>query len=648
MVWEGGRPPDPGGFHKDMREFKWKPFSSRELHPQGWLRKQLEIQAAGLSGNLDKIWPDIRDSKWIGGDQDGWERVPYWLDGYIPLAWILDRQDLKETAKRYMDAILDRQEPDGWICPCTPEERQRYDIWAAFLIGKVLTVYGDCSQDPRVLPALYNLLSCLNQHLDHATLFDWGSCRWYECLIPIIWVYQRKPEEWLKTLAFRLQAQGVDYPALCRNDAIRQPSAHYWSYLEHVVNLAMALKTGAVFSFFDNSVDPAKQAHDMLDYLLAGHGTIGGFFTGDECLAGQSPIQGTECCSIVEAMYSYEVLMAVTGECEWADRLEQLAFNALPATLSPDMWTHQYVQMTNQVECTILPHDKVHFTSNSGESHIFGLEPNFGCCTANFNQGWPKFALSSFYATAEGVVSAVPVPSLLETQIQGIPVTIHLETQYPFRGNLCYTVTVCQPVTFAFDIRIPSTAQSALVNGVSVKPGTLYRINRQWEGTQKILVSLEHQVSMVSRPNQLWGVQRGSLIYSVKCKEDWHILGEEKDKMYISELGKDSPIRNSKNHQYPYCDYTITTTTPWNWAFSSPDFQVEERELSECPFSPEGAPLSITAHCVPILWEKHHGVCDPLPVSLDPIGDEQLVELIPYGCTNLRMTEIPAICPIPK
>jgi hypothetical protein len=27
---------------------------------------------------------DVRDSRWIGGDRDGWERVPYWLDGFVP------------------------------------------------------------------------------------------------------------------------------------------------------------------------------------------------------------------------------------------------------------------------------------------------------------------------------------------------------------------------------------------------------------------------------------------------------------------------------------------------------------------------------------------------------------------------------------
>ena len=54
----------------------WNLYTSKQIKPAGWLRRQLEIQAESLSGNLDKIWPDIRDSAWIGGTAEGWERVP--------------------------------------------------------------------------------------------------------------------------------------------------------------------------------------------------------------------------------------------------------------------------------------------------------------------------------------------------------------------------------------------------------------------------------------------------------------------------------------------------------------------------------------------------------------------------------------------
>ena len=88
---------------------------SRKIKPQGWFRQQLEIQAKGLSGNLDKFWPDIKDSAWIGGDREGWERVPYWLDGFIPLAWLLEDDDMKSRADKYINVGIGGTTTKDWI-----------------------------------------------------------------------------------------------------------------------------------------------------------------------------------------------------------------------------------------------------------------------------------------------------------------------------------------------------------------------------------------------------------------------------------------------------------------------------------------------------------------------------------------------------
>ena len=68
----------------------FRPLPLGAIRPKGWLARQLRIQADGLSGHLDEFWPDIQNSRWFGGDTEGWERAPYWLDGVIPLAYLLD------------------------------------------------------------------------------------------------------------------------------------------------------------------------------------------------------------------------------------------------------------------------------------------------------------------------------------------------------------------------------------------------------------------------------------------------------------------------------------------------------------------------------------------------------------------------------
>jgi hypothetical protein len=611
----------------------FSPFSAREIKPRGWLKRQLRIQADGLCGNLDKIWPDVRDSKWLGGGRDGWERAPYWLDGFIPLAYLLDDGDLKTRAEKYISIILSGQREDGWLCPCKDEERAGYDLWPFFLICKVLALYGDCTGDRRIEGAVESALRCLERHIRGNTLFNWGSARWFECLIPIFWLYERRGGGWLLDLAFRLEVQGIDYEklfAFYRDQQARRS----WTYLTHVVNIGMCLKAGALISRLRGG-DPDAFALDAQKKLFEYHGAAAGHFTGDECLAGPSPIQGTELCGVVETMYSYEVLLSVSGNPDWADCLERLAFNALPAALSPDMWTHQYDQMTNQVQCAYLPEDKVVFMTNSGESHLFGLEPNFGCCTANFNQGWPKLALSAFMRRPPegdrpaGIVSSVLVPSELSFDLGGGQVKCALETDYPFRGILCYTVETEKPVRFTLSVRIPSWAVSATVDGSPARPGAFFTLDREWQGRTRIDVSLEFKTSLERRPGNMYCLWRGPLLYSLAPKERWE---------------RREFTRNGVERKFPYCDYEIFPESPWNYGFYGDPALAEiiESPMPKFPFSPENPASRVRTTLIPIGWDLVNGVCGENPGG-KIAGEPLMADLIPYGCTNLRITEMPLI-----
>lgn len=613
---------------KPLKNPRYRPFSPGQVQPVGWLRQQLKIQAEGLGGNLDRVWPDIRDSRWIGGDTDGWERVPYWLDGFIPLAWLLDDKDMQSRAARYIDAILSGQEADGWICPCTPEERGQYDVWVVFLICKVLVLYHDCTGDTRIESAVYKALQNLDRHIEQFTLFNWSLARWYECLIPLFWLYERRPEEWMLTLAQKLQIQGMDYEKLFADWRYTEATAHgKWSFVTHVVNIAMSLKSGALLSRLQD-LDGSSFAKNALDILFRDHGMAAAHFTGDECLSGNSPVQGSECCGVVEAMYSYEQLLSIDGDPFWGDMLEKLTFNTLPATLSPDMWTHQYDQQTNQVQCTYLPKDKVVFGTNSEESHLFGLEPNFGCCTANFGQGFPKAALSALMQTEKGFAVTAILPVQAEFDHQGVPVRCEIRTEYPFRD--CYTVVLSaeKPVELELCLRIPGFAAAATVNGEKALPGTYYQINCMVEKETVIKAEMEFTADYVERPRDMTCVWRGPLLYSLPIKEKWI---------------KHEFERNGVTRQYPYCDYEIQPESPWNYAFVRSGFTHEEKPIGDIPFSPENPPAVLRTLMVSIPWELENGVCTAEPASREPLGKPEEKILIPYGCTNLRLTEAPLL-----
>lgn len=599
---------------------KWNFYTSKELKPQGWLHRQLEIQAEGLSGNLHKIWPDIRDSAWIGGNCEGWERVPYWLDGFIPLAYLLENEEMIATVKKYIDAIVSAQEDDGWICPCKKEERVKYDTWAIQLICKTLKVYYDCSGDERIPEVLYKALKNYYELLKNGdiSLFRWGEYRWFETFISLNFIYEKYGEKWIKDLAKIIKSQGFDYNTAIEN--WKKPS-HVWKLNTHIVNMTMMLKTEAVsHELLDEEyTDNAEKLRSVLDKY---NGTAFEGFTGDEVLSGLDPTRGTELCAVVEQMYSYEEIFAHTGDDKWAERLEMIAFNALPATLSEDMWTHQYVQMVNQIACqkTMI---MAPFSTNGPFAHTFGLEPNFGCCTANFNQGWPKFALSPFMHKGNTIINAVMLPSVLKDN----GITIKLETEYPFKNKMHYYIQ--SEKDFNFVIRIPSFAKDLKVNGENKETKNLdFEIK---QGKTELEIEFRTTPFLKERPNNLYALQMGSLLFSVPIEYE-KVMREY--------------VKKGVERKFPYCDYQFIPKTPWNYGYSDSDFEIKHNEIGKYPFSQENPPITIKANMQQINWGlkfPYKSVARKTPKSTKPISGIQEIELCPYGCAKLRMTEMPVL-----
>ncbi len=598
---------------------KWSFYTTNELKPKGWLLRQLEIQAEGLCGNLDKVWPDIAQSAWIGGDREGWERVPYWLDGFIPLAYLLENDDMVKRAKKYIDTIIAAQQDDGWICPCPDSERENYDSWAVLLITKVLTVYYDCSKDERVPDVIYRVLKNYYTLLSAGKirLFEWAKYRWYEGFIAINFTYERYKEGWLLELAEILKEQGADYNQFVQ---LWQRPLNYWRQKTHIVNIAMMLKHEAVsFKLLgQHYTDNAEYLHDILQKY---NSTAVEVFTGDECLSGLSPIQGTELCAVVEQMYSYELLYAITGQDKWAERLEVIAFNALPAAVSDDMWAHQYDQMSNQISCQRFPGKPI-FSTNGREAHLFGLEPNSGCCTANFGQGWPKLALSAFMHSGNTVISCIGIPAELITDDKHII----LETNYPFENSFKYSIEAKKGFTFA--VRIPSFAENVMVNGKRAEGGHL-EFDIAAGSVQEIDICFDTSPRFEKRPYGLNTVKYGSLVFSVPIKYE--------KKKY--EYEKDGVIR-----KYPYCDYEYLPLSDWSYGFADKTLVPEKRPLSSIPFSSENPPLVIKANVQKIGWgleERYLNVCAKVPCDTAALSQAEQILLYPYGCAKLRMTELP-------
>lgn len=666
-------------YRQNRSPLKEKPYLDLPLgsiKPQGWLHEQLVRMKDGMTGHLDKIYPEVMGKRngWLGGDGDGWERGPYWIDGLLPLSYILDDKSLKAKVQPWVEWTLNHQTEEGYLGPVPFEQEpapepglqktMRRDWWPKMVMLKVLQQYYEATGDERVITALtkyfkYQLQELPKTPLDHWTL--WANRRGGDNLMVVYWLYNITGDQFLLDLGELIAEQTFPWTTIFLNEENYDDPVTPWHYTKikrypfdpkeiqaltvskmggmHCVNFAQGLKQPVVFYQQhpeEKYINAAKKA--LLD-VKKYHGQPQGMYGGDEPLHGTNPVQGIEFCSISEEMFSLETMLTISGDMEFADQLEKITYNALPTQASDDFMSRQYFQAANQVHITDQLKTSYQTVGHQGTDFVFGVLSGYPCCTSNMHQSWPKYVQNLWYATHDGGVAALLYgPSKVSLKVaDGVDLAIREETGFPFREEVYFTLSLNQNAAFPFHLRIPGWAKNAVItiNGKTWKGEAKNQtaiIHREWKDGDRVTLTLPMELKASQWHDFARTIERGPLVYALKIREE-------------------KKTRDRNDHYGPFQE--VYALDDWNYALYGEDLEnlveavkvMEKDWQGEYPWNLENAPIELKIRGVQLPEWKLVNSAPVFPAWWGRRSNEDIplkeITLVPYGCTTLRITEFP-------
>ena len=614
---------------------------ARSIEPEGWIKRQVELQKDGLCGHLGEIsaWLQKGNNAWLkNGGEWGWEEVPYWLRGYGNMAYALKDEALLKETKFWIEAILASQRTDGNFGPVHLNNGKQ-DFWPNMIVLWIMQSYHEYTNDNRVIDFMTRYCHYLQTVPDDAFLSSyWENSRGGDNLWSVVWLYNRTGDESLLPLAEKIHRNTADW-----TKSTQLPN---W----HNVNVAQCFREPATYYLFTKDSAMLAASYNVQSLIRRAFGQVpGGMFGADENarIGFFDPRQGTETCGFVEQMASDEIMLLISGDPYWADHLEDVAFNSYPASLMPDYRALRYLTCPNMA----ISDSRNHHPGLDNSGPFLAMNPfSSRCCQHNHGFGWPYYVEHLVLATPDNGVAAVLYNSCkADVKVgDGTEITLHEQTNYPFEEMTRFTVGTPKNVSFPFYLRIPSWCKNASVqiNGktqqAKLTPGTYACIEREWKDGDEVVLNLpmEYAVRRWQVNKNSVSVDYGPLTLSLKVEEEYKQMPSTETAVWDSKWqeGADASA---------WPTFEILPGSPWNYALkvqSPVTLQRKNWPSDNNPFTLSSVPMEFKSQgrLVPDWKIDEYGLCGVLPYENARKSDRlDEITLVPMGAARLRISAFP-------
>lgn len=631
-----------------------QPLPLGHIVARGWLGEQLARSRDGMGGHLDELEPTMIATPYVtretekswGKNGPGWGSEisgNYWA-GLIGLAWSLDDAGLKAKATKWAEVVLKNAEPDGYLGVYKPtDDRQEdYVAFGGSCGYRALLDFAEAANRPDVFDAVYRcmLWFCRNWAGDRKTRY----CGVY-LTGPMLTCYRKTGDR--RLLDFCRDYQRFLEEKDLFSLSVRAFGSDDFDYnASHAVAYCMQLAMPPLFYC-------ATGERPYLDAGLKGMAKLHRHaFHATGCPAGQDEYLSpphvnvdTEYCTFAALVEAYSALAAASGDTRWGDRMEETFFNAAQGARRKDERAIQYYSSPNQI------YVGPRAGHNQQNSNLFAPCHPVACCPVLSVKILSLFTRSLAMTDARGNLTVVGyAPCMIRHR--GCEITC--ETLYPFDGKVVFTVRTKQPARFDFRAKKPDWCECVrvAVNGVADAA-----TDRLWQDGDRLTVDLA-LTPRLARHRDGAGleplvVRRGALVFALPIAEQWSALGN--GVKGVSNGHAQTPLPKGWNWwgvmpavsfdglpQYEGIAYRRDRIT-WNIALDERTAAFETVATGATGYVWEKPPvkLRVTGYKAPYAYAPYPSKTQPTYSPLLTVTRPESVELVPFGCTALRITYFP-------
>jgi uncharacterized protein len=639
----------PGEFKvKYYGRFSELPVGS--VKPAGWIKGWLDRQLQGLTGHPENLGYPYDTCMYAGKipsptvrhGENWWpyEQSAYFLDGSVRLSFLLNDPAAQTHPSAAMNYIVTHSTP-GSI-------GESVWNWPNAVVGRALIAQYSATANPASVQILMNCL--LNAHI--------GGGRDGFLAEEALYLYGLTADP--RLLAIAKNACDRFFLTDPRSFSLTSKIQSDKPLREHGVTAAEQLKLLPLLYSYTGDPQLLELATLAYNKVVTDSLMPDGGIVSSESMNTTAFTSLHETCDITDWSWSFGYMLMASGEGKWADLIERATFNALPGAVTKDFKQLQYFSSANQILVSNTACPRIAMTRMS-----YRAAHETECCSGNVNRAMPNYVTRIWMRSDDGLAAVLYGPSELHTTLHGHPVTITQQTDYPFRDTITFTISLPQPYSFSLHLRIPDWCDKPILtlNGqplpITAAPGAFATLTREFHDRDTLTLRLPMQVAMENWfDNQAAVLRRGPLVYSLQITE--HRVESMQEPAAIRRVLKGNNVQGFPAVEFfPQSEWRYGLPASLKTTFDK--IQIKESSMPDNPFLAGTAPIRLVAplHTLPQWLPDWKPILDPAPTDLkqspkNPAmlpasadlrspGQEEMVALLPYGCTHLRLTTFPVI-----